>query len=83
MGYKSLELHNMNNALNYFNNALEIESDNPKALTGLGLGLNMGNEFERSLKCFNQVLKTNPTNKNALNGKDILIGRYRSRLSKK
>ena len=49
IGYKYLKLKNVDKSSSFFDEVLKIETNNLKALTGLGLGLNIENEFKKSL----------------------------------
>jgi len=59
-----------NEALQYFNKALELDPNYVKALAGKGYTLDRLKEYDEALKCYDKALKIEPQNAELWNYKD-------------
>jgi len=79
LGIYELDLKNYDKALDYFEKALERDSNNLVAWFGRGCCYVMIKENEKALMCYDRVLEIDPNNASAWNGKGFALndlGRY-------
>ena len=62
-------------SIEFFDNALDLEPENIKALINKGLALGSINKYEKSYACFDKALKLNPNNAETWYGKGIVLGK--------
>jgi len=84
IGCQYLNKNHFQEALNYFHQALTLESDDIKSLIGNGLALNGLKKYDDALESFNLVLKYESNNTHALEGRlNSLIGQGNAHLHNK
>ncbi len=77
---KGIDLYSMgryDDAIKYFNRALEIDPSYIKALSNKGVVLNKLGRYEEAIKCFDKVIKVNPNLSTAWNHKGEALSSLR------